>query len=287
MSLALRQAAGADWAICRALLPEAFHGSTTLTTGLIALADPQRRVAGAAVLHFDDIDVWIYLKVVRAQRRAGVGSRLLRESLGVAARQQARRANVVCDTAAEPAAEPFLLTHGFRAGSRFTTFEADFLSSLPVLQGTRDRLMSWGRVPASVRMTTVPLAPAMEVAQLYAEYIAGRADLAHAPLGLGENIERWNCSPVVLVDGKVKAALLCEVTGEVAFVPGRMVAREFQGTWANALMLGMAADLVLATAARRFQFVAPPGNKDTLKLARRTGARVIAEQTRFQRAVEE
>jgi hypothetical protein len=65
-----------------------------------------------------------------------------------------------------------------------------------------------------------------------------------------------------------------------------MVAREFQGTWANALMLGMAADLVLTTAARRIRFVAPPGNKDTFKLARRTGARVIAEQTKFERAVE-
>jgi GNAT superfamily N-acetyltransferase len=286
MSVALRQAAGADWAICRALLPEAFHASATLTAGLIALREPERRVAGAVVLHFDDIDVWMYLKVVHPERRNGIGSRLLREALEVAARKQARRANVVCDTAAEPAAEPFLLAHGFQAGKRFTTFEADFLSSVPVLQATRDRLMASHRVPASVRMTTVPHAPEAEVAQLCAEYIANRADLAHAPIRLDENLERWKYSPVVLVDGKAKAALLCEVAGDLAMVPGRMVAREFQGTWANALLLGMAADLCLTTPVRRFQFVAPPGNTDTFKLARRTGARAIAEQTKFERAIE-
>ena len=189
MSAVLRQASGADWAVCRALLPEALRASTAFTTGLVALAEGGRQVAGAAVVHFDDVDAWLYLKVVRAHRRGGIGSQLLREALEIAARKEARRAIAVCDTAAEPGAEPFLLAHGFAAGKRFTTFEADFHSSVPALQATRDRLVASRRVPASVRMTTVPDAPETEVAQLYAEYIAHRADLAEVPLRLGKDLE--------------------------------------------------------------------------------------------------
>lgn len=283
----IRRAAGAEWAICRALLPEACRISTGLSTGLIALSEDGQSLAGAAVVHFDDVDAWLDLKVVRIARRKGTGSALLEAALKEAAERQARRAIAVCDTVTEPAATPFLLAHGFSEGRRFTTFEADFRANVPVLQATRDRLVALQRVPPGVRMTTVPDAPEEEVAQLYAEYIGQREDLADVPLRLDTDIRRWKNSPVVLVDGKVKAALLCEVTGDLAFVPGRMVAREFQGTWANALMLGMVADLVLQTPVRRFRFVAPPGNTDTFKLARRTNARAIAERTRFERPVGE
>ena len=285
MTTSVRVAAGEGWRICRALLPDACAVSTGYTTGLLAVRDADPRVAGAAVAHFDDVDAWISLKVVRPARRSGVGSMLMRAALEVAARRSATRAVVVCDTATEHAAEPFLLAQGFREQSRFVTYEADFYASLPVLQGTRDRLMASGRIPASVRMTTVPQAPEMDVAQLYAEYIANRADLAGAPVRLDENLDRWTNSPVVLVDGKVQAALLCEVIGDLAIIPGRMVRREFQGTWANALMLGMIADLGLKTPTRRFRFTAPPGNSDTHKLARRTNARVVAEKTKFERKI--
>lgn len=285
MTCSIRRATGKDWAICRTLLPEACLASTTSTSGLLALRQSAPQVAGAAVVHFDDGDAWLHLKVVRPARRSGVGSELLEAAREIAAAEQAGRLLSVCDTEVDPAGEAFLLARGFAATGRCPSFEADVSSSLPVLYHARNWLLASGRVPPSITVT--PLQPMHEkaVAQLYMEYIGGRPELAAAPLRLDHDLKRWELSSVLLIDGKVQGAAVLRVVDGVAHVPGLMVAREFQGTWVNALLLGAVGDTLARTQARLIHFSVPPLVKYTRKLARRLGARTLSVRTRFERAV--
>jgi GNAT superfamily N-acetyltransferase len=280
--IAVREVAGDDWAICRALLPASCRCPASIRDGLLAVQPGEPRVAGAAVIDYDDVLAWIDLLVIPGGRRRGTGTLLLDAALCTASRRAALRAIVM---AGDAAASLFLEKRGFTAVSRFMTFEADFGRAAPLFRDARDRVAAGRRVPSGVRLTTIPEAPPEQVARLYAEHIANRADLSEAPIAWKYDAQRWTYSPVVMVDGVVQAVMFLEVKGEMGHIHARMVARGFRGGWANALQLGMFADLGLSTAMRRFRFQTRDTTVDTLRMAKRVGAREIAATTRFERDI--
>lgn len=281
----IRRARGADWAICRALLPESCKPTSGPIEGLILLTEDGPRVGGAAVLRFDDQDAWLGLTVVEPLRRRKLGSFIINESARLAAELGARRLLAGCDTVAIQSAEPFLLHHGFTAAARITTFDSDFPAVAPVLSRMRNELVARGRVPPSWVVTTLADAPQQAIAQLFADYIAQRQDLAEAPLRLENDGGRWSDSPVILDAGRPCAALIVEARDRIWSVEGRFVVRGYQNGVANALLLGAAADLGVARNASRFRFDARHDNRDTLKLARRLQSRTLHVKTRFERAL--
>jgi GNAT superfamily N-acetyltransferase len=279
---AVREVAGEDWAICRALLPASGRCPAASRDGLLAVQPGEPRVAGAAVIDYDDVFAWINLLVLPRSRRRGTGTLLLEAAIRAAGRRAALRAIAM---AGDAAASLFLERRGFTAMSRFITFEADFGQAARLFRDARDRVTAGRCVPSGVRLTTIPEAPPEQVARLYAGHIANRADLSEAPIAWKYDAERWRYSPVVMVDGVVQAVMFLEVNGEMGHIHARIVAPGFRGGWANALQLGMFAELGLSTGMRRFRFQTRDTTADTLRMAKRVGAREIAVATRFERDI--
>ncbi|MGJ5819639.1 GNAT family N-acetyltransferase [Paludibaculum fermentans] len=281
----IRRAQGADWAICRALVPEACGRTDCPIEGLILHPESGPRVGGAAVLRFDGHDAWLGLRVVPPVRRQGLGSYVFEAAVEAARAGGARRMVTAYDTLAEPGAQPFLEKHGFEAVTRITTFEANFPATAQILGRMRDELVARHRVPAGWVITTLARAPLEAVAQLFAAYVAQREDLAEAPLRLDREAGRWDRSPVILENGRPVGALITEKLGNVWKVEGRFVVRGYQSGVANAILLGAAVDLGMAHQASHFRFESRDDNRDTLKLARRMNARPLRVRTRFELAL--
>lgn len=281
----IRRAVGADWAICRALLPQACSRTDGPIEGLILLPESGPRVGGAAVLRFDGQDAWLGLTVVPTVRRQGLGSYVYKAAEDAARAGGARRMVSACDSLAEPAAAPFLEKHGFAAVTQITTFEANFAASAPILSRMRDELAARNRIPAGWSVTTLAQAPQQSVAQLFAEYIAHRVDLADAPLRLDQEAGRWDSSPVILENRRPVGALVTERDGTIWTVEGRFVVRGYQSGVANAILLGAAVDLGVASQATHIRFDSREDNRDTLKLVRRLEAVPLRVRTRFERAL--
>ncbi len=281
----IRRAQGADWAICRALVPEMCGRTDCPMEGLILHPETGPRVGGAAVLRFDGHDAWLGLTVVPPVRRQGLGSYVIEAAVESARAGGARRMVTACDTLAEPAAAPFLEKHGFGAVTRITTFEAKFPACGQPLLRVRDELVARNRVPRDWVLTTLAHVPLEAVGRLFAEYIAQREDLAEAPLRLDREGGRYDTSPVILESGRPVGALVAEKRDDIWHVEGRFVIRGHQSGVANAMLLGLAVDLAMEHKASIILFESRDDNRDTLKLARRMNARPLRVKTRFELAL--
>mgnify|MGYP001553728248 CR=1 FL=1 len=91
MTAQIRPARGADWALCRALLPAACGRTDCPIEGFLVLPQRGPRVGGAAVIRFDDRDAWLCLTVLPALRRQGFGSALLARAMEAAREGGAQR----------------------------------------------------------------------------------------------------------------------------------------------------------------------------------------------------
>jgi GNAT superfamily N-acetyltransferase len=283
MKPVLREARAEDWAVCRALLPEACRRTDRLLQGMILHGEGGLPVVGAAVVQHAGDDAWISLRVVPALRRQGHGTVLFDLAIATALEAGAQRLRVACDVMTDPAIGPLLRRKGFSIADEITTYTADFARSASVLSRLRDALAARGRVPAGWAVCSLREAPHTRVAQLFAAYIADRADLAEAPIMLDHDMQRWQHSPVLLERGQPIAALLLTNAGSFWTVIGRFVIRDHQAGPANAVLLGAAADAGRMLGATEFRFESRPDNHDTLKLAERLQAVALHTRTVWDR----
>jgi GNAT superfamily N-acetyltransferase len=251
------------------MLPDAFPAFGRAPELLVATSP--NGLIGAAAVAWVPRGFPILLFVAEGWRRQGIGRRLLEAATASAAGETTalRAWNAVQE---DSAAASFLQAVGFQVTRRLLVFETDaaeFEASMTALL----RRMA-GKVPGDVIVGTLAQAPPSGVVSLVAPQFATLPhDVAWritsgSPLGYDQTL-----SLVLLQKGKVIGAMLCKRSGELAEVDVNVVAPAFRGGWANLLLLEAMARRARADGVAHFRFSCEEHVRDTLNLARRSGAR--------------
>ncbi len=120
--------------------PQPLRGALTPPHALLALDTATGAAIGCATFEHRDgaIHSW-QVRVVRPQRRRGIGAQLAAETLTWAMNHRATSVNAVIETCAAPDAEAFLIACGFACRSRLFTVEADMTPLCDLVCRPRDR----------------------------------------------------------------------------------------------------------------------------------------------------
>ncbi len=263
----------AEWAVCRALLPEAFAGPHP-PDALLAFDGAGAPVACAAFQSTGSAIHELRLRVIRTRRREGIGRRLLRTAVERAAALGTGEVHARVSSMAVPDADPFLLACGFARQSRVLTVEAP----PQPLAGCIARLSRRAAVPGGARLANIADVPRQPLARLYTDLIVPELRLppgAAAPLVWDA---RFADSPVLLVNGAVAGMLLLEANNGagVCVIAARAVEPAYRGGgWANLLLLGEGFIRGARRGSTRMRFEAPEDNPDTMKLASRAHGQIV------------
>ena len=259
---------------CRMLLPD-LGKSMGPVEALVAVQEDAPQLAGAITFQrAATAVVSVQLRVVRALRRRGIGSALLRALLENARNSGARVVFGRWDAEPDPAALAFAAHHGFVEHSRLTAVEGSIDSVLAAVAAARDRMRAHGRIPPGARIVPFPEAPLDQVGALYAEHIIHNPRLQAILSARLESAERLKLSPVLMLGDRVAGILLWSREGDMAQVYARVIAPPYRGGWANGYLMAAALEAAAEAGARMARFEIPGGNRDTLKLARRMQAEV-------------
>jgi len=252
-ALEVREPREAELPLCRVLLPDAAADSTGRQ---FRLAFSHPAITPVAALSYRDNTVelgGIRIHVVPPFRRMHVGSRLLEytEFLG---RQLGRTTmSAVADLPAEPAAEPFLLSRGFRRLGTVTFAEIGIAEIRAAMAPYRHNTASKMRLPENSRFVGLNEAPRQQIANLYAEHIAHLQAVAGLQSFL--KLEHAVDSIALLVGDTLAAFVLARVDEGVLHIPAWVVAPQFRGHQIGAvLLLQLAARLQGRVSRMRFEF---------------------------------
>jgi GNAT superfamily N-acetyltransferase len=221
------------------------------------------------------------LRVVRTERRRGIGGALLSAALDEARRIGARTVFAKVDPAADGDGAPFLGRHGFAHTLRLTTVEGDIDDLLRATTDARERLRARGRIPAEARIVLLPDAPVEQVARLYAEHIAHNPELAARLAVRSPRDAGLAVSPVAMVGDEVAGFVLWAMHGTVGHVHARVVSPAYRGLWPNTVLMADALERGASLGGVRVRFEVPGENLDTLKLARRLRADTVSTTDLF------
>jgi len=271
--LTVRLAQGAEEAVGRALLPEAFGGRNR---PYVVLAFSKERVLGAATVGRrpgGGRGMRINVRVLRPYRRRGVGTTLVRSIAGEAAR---RRVNALyCwQPVQEEGSGAFLLSQCFQPVRQVTTFETEIAPYHRLTTRLRERVLAREGLKGT-RLVSLSQASAEAVARFYCQAMGGSPARVASRI-LGEGDEPFCAdSPVLMEEEEVAGALLFAAERDWARLDGIVVAPRLRGRGANALLLAAAAEHVFAEGLRRVRFSCHDGIRDTLKMAARSSAQVV------------
>lgn len=276
-----------EWPICRMLLPGTPAGDPGRQFLLCAREDrPQdtgqdapevksgdrpagtpRVIAAASFRESPQAVAELRMHVIPAFRRRGVG----REMVAYLAREGARSISGFVEETRERGAVAFCEVLGFNRVETLTTVEAEMAQMREYLRKLCARRPAVARI---IQIVPLAQAPAAQVAELHARYVAHQQDsgLWRAQLtGAGD----WDGSVAALVDGSAAGALWGGIEGETAVVRSRVAAPGPYSAWVNLLLLSAALEGAWARGARRVRFTYNSSNRDTEKLARRFRAQIV------------
>jgi GNAT superfamily N-acetyltransferase len=287
----VRPPRGAELAACRALLPGSFAAG--MPEARVAVVESPYRLLGAATLAEyagrDGAIGWdVALRVVKPERRQGVGTRLVEALAEAAASRSVSALRVRAEPSEHPEAGPFLLAAGFARRERRFHFEADLSATREILGAYIDRMREEGWIPPEARVVPLCEAPLEGFARLMEEHFR-HGNEAEDVLGRWRlRLERDEIthSPAVLV-GETPAALLVgeNPSGDCFRVLAEVVAPAYRKSWASALLLSAAADTALRMGGRTYRFDCTPDERDTIRNARRFGARTTRTVDTYERGL--
>ncbi len=267
----VRPALEAESVSCRALLPEAFLPSGYAPELFVAPA-PESGILGAAALAWVPDGFPLLIRVAEGWRRQGIGGALLRAVMDTAAGETPALRAWGPLAEASPGAL-FLQAAGFRPIRRLLVFETDAVRFATAMTALLGRFRAAGRVPADVRLASLDEAPPSEVVRLVTQHMATQPhDVAWRIAPGAPNGYNRALSLVLMRDVRVVAAMLCRRHAEAIEVDVNVVAPDVRRGWANLLLLEGMARLCRAAGIRRFRFSCEEHVRDTLNLARRSGA---------------
>lgn len=236
---------------------------------LLAL-DSSARVAGAAAFAQAPASIHsVRIRVIRTERRRGIGRKLLHAIENHGPRNGPADIVARAEAHAEPDAEPFLTACGFTRTQRLTVAEAD--AALFRKELARLRRSVENRIPASARIVVPAPERLRELSEIFERLIVHDPETA-ARLRFALAAGRLDHSVVLEVDGRTGGMLLQELAGDTIVVYARAVEPVFRRGWANILLMSAALENGWEAGGRKIRLDWLEDNRDTQKLAARLGA---------------
>jgi GNAT superfamily N-acetyltransferase len=269
------------------LLPEAFQRGRTPEV-VLAFDAPDRILLGAAAYHFQNRTMFLRrLRVIRAHRRRGVGSALIRQLAAMACDRSMTAIRAHANTLGSPELEPFFMANGFATRGRMWVVQIAVESALSNLAPLRRRLVTAGRVPASAYIARPADAPVEEAARLCAAHMESDLSVHSAFFRASVYAKKTENSSILMVAGRVAGLLIAEGSPGVEFarVTAHVIAPEYRRGWANVFLLTAAVERAAALGVRTVRFEALEDNLDTVNLIRRFGGEIVQVMSCFERRV--
>ncbi len=280
--VAIRRAGDGELRACRMLVPEAFAPRRAPECHVALAGSPPVPVAAAAVS-------WVaggfplQVHVAQPWRRRGIG-RALVETVAASAIGETDRLRSWSLIPEDGVAHAFLTALGFSVARRFLGYEAQGWQIAETIASVRQRLESKGRIPAELRIVSLPDAPHEQVVRLAA------TELSVMPAAVAARIAAQDTSSfssglsiVLMLNGRVCGAILVSRRESMARVEINVVAPEYRHGWANVVLLDEAIRRGMASGVERFRFFSDEKTRDTVNLGKRTGASVIGTGLLFER----
>ena len=258
---------------CLALLPQARNIPVELL-----IARRGGAVVGAAALSWrnwaEPVGFPTLIHVIPAERRRGVGTRLLQAAADLAAEETDGLWTFgrISETA-EAAA--FLRAKGFVVRRRRHQFEAAVEALLADVGPKAERLRRRGRIPDGLTIAPLAAAPLADIGWMVGVELGGAPE--QALHDLTQRVSRAGTdagdrSLAVMKDGAPVAVVLWRIEGDVGLVEARVVHPRYRGGWSNVVLMEAGLTRARDEGVIRFRFDCDDTVRDTLSLARRCAA---------------
>jgi GNAT superfamily N-acetyltransferase len=283
-SLEVRRAEDDEARASRLLLSEVF-GVGQAPDLWVAIDRETSLLVGAAAIGwqpvFEPPGCLLHLHVPAPLRRRGIGRALVEATARACAGQTPCLHSWMAVSDGEAAAA-FLSAVGFEPSRRALEFAAtgsDYAKAKVAL----DRLAAAGQIPRGFRVVPLGEAPAEDVARLVAEHFRDAPVAALSGLARGVSSHDREKSVVLLDGDAVRGALIYRWNDGDPSVDAWVVAPESRGSIASFLLLEAAVRQALESGAQRFRFTCSDDNTNTIGLARRAGATLVASRATYTR----
>lgn len=227
IAVVVREPQEPELVLCRMLLPEACANPTARHFRLAFGREPLKLV-GALAYRDDAIALGgVRVHVIPTERRRGIGAELLDYAAKEAVKLGRRKLLAEADLQNEPAAEPFLVSQGFRKQGTVTFAEMEIADLREQAKATAGQLKPADpKVPAGARVVSLSEAGEEEVTRLYAQHIAHMEPL----IGLRDafHIDQQIDSVALLVDDKLVGFVLARLDRGTLHIPAWVVTPEYR-----------------------------------------------------------
>jgi GNAT superfamily N-acetyltransferase len=287
MAAVIRPASDAEARACRVLMPETF--SATYAPELwVALDRAVSKLVGAGAVGWQPLPPGpgfpVQVHVIPSHRRRGIGTALMQRMVDACTGHTERLHSWTNEAEGSPAAA-FCAALGFVPRSRVLEFDADGARFYAMIKSIHDRLAKNGKIPADLRIVSLREAPLERVTALV------RSAFADVPLStvmaLSKGLINYDQdkSAVLMKGHEVKGALLYLWNDGNPVIDVNVVAPELRNGPGNVLLLEAATRKGLEGRATGFRFRCEEHVRDTLNLARRSGAKLAGVRLAFTRTL--
>lgn len=165
---------------------------------------------------------------------------------------------------------------GFDQSCHVLEARADLARALAYLTPYYDRVVADGWIPHNARLVPLNRADPAEVARLQVQHLGGQLDeLVSRISGRVPPPYHPEMSPVILVDGRVKAfTLALPLPGGVALAESTVVDPSLRGGWANLWLKVAGASASLRLGLHTLLYYTYDRHTDTRKLGRQVGGSI-------------
>jgi GNAT superfamily N-acetyltransferase len=287
MAAVIRPARDAEARACRLLMPEAF--SATYAPELWVALDPVvSSVIGAGAVGWQPMPPGpgfpVQVHVIPSHRRRGIGTSLLQAIVDACTGHTGHLHSWASEVEGSPAAA-FCAAVGFVPRSRLFEFDADGMRFYTMIKSIHDRLAKSGKIPPELRIVSLREAPLEQVTALVSSQFADVPLSTVMALSKGRINYDQDKSAVLMRGDHVKGALLYLWTDGNPVIDVNVVAPELRHGAGNVLLLEAATRKALEGGSTGFRFHCEEHVRDSLNLARRSGAKLAAVRLAFSRTL--
>jgi len=287
LPITVRPARDSETRACRLLLPELF--SATFAPELwVAVHPATSEIMAAAAVVWQPMPPGpgfpVQVHVASPYRRRGVGTALVRAVVDACRGATGCLHSWASEVENGPAAA-FCTALGFVARNRVLEFEADGARFYAMIKSIHDRLSKAGKVAPDLKIVSLREAPFEQVVALVTREFADVPLATVVALSKGLINYDQDKSAVLMKGTDVKGALLYLWNNGSPIIDVNVVAADVRHGAGNVLLLEAATRKGLEGRATGFRFRCEEHVRDTLNLARRSGAKPASVRIAFTRTL--
>jgi GNAT superfamily N-acetyltransferase len=271
----IRPAKDSDFRAARMLLPDAVHFGSDCYL-LLAQSNEQPIIAAAALsarIRSEPVPgMRIAVHVIPPWRRRGIARALIEQMVKIAHRSGAKAIYAWNPVQPESEMEKCWRGLGFIHANPVEVGIIDLRRLENYLRPIYQQVIEHGWIPPQAKLIPLRQADHSQVAKLHAMYLGGTAQQVLARLSGPDPID-LDISPVLILNGIVKAFSLGYLRGKTCYVEAMVVDPSLRGGWANLLLKYEGLHWALAAGATQIVFETYQRHSDTRKLFRQVGGK--------------